>query len=88
MRADMQARIGALLEDYRATRACIEGVQAAGRALRVSARSPDRCVTAPVDVVGELRELLIDPALAARLDSAVLAQRILGASRFAAAQAR
>ena len=88
MRIDMQARIGAMLTEYRSTRARIEGLQATARTMRVSARSPDRCVTATVDVSGELRELSIDAGLAVRLDPTVLAQRILGASRLAAAQAR
>jgi DNA-binding protein YbaB len=88
MRTDVQARITAMLTEYRATRSRIEGLQATARAMRVSARSPDRCVTATVDVSGELRELSIDPAVAARLDSTVLAQRVVGACRLAAAQAR
>ena len=88
MGTDMPARIAAMLTEYRATRARIEGLQAMASVMRVSACSPDRSVTATVDVSGELRDLTIDAELAARLESTVLAQRILGATRLAAAQAR
>ena len=88
MRTDMQARIGAMLEDYRATRSRIEGLQAAAATMTVTVRSPDRSVTVTVDAGGELRDIRIDPAVAARLDWTTLSARILGASRLARAQAR
>jgi DNA-binding protein YbaB len=88
MRTDLRARIGALLDEYRATRARIERLQAAAAHFRVWVSSPDRSVTVTVDASGELRELTIDPARAARLTAPVLAENILGASRLAAAQAR
>jgi len=84
----MRAQIGVLLEEYRATRARIERLQAAAEHLRVWVSSPDRSVTVTVDVSGELRELTIDSARAAKLDAATLAENILGACRLAAAQAR
>jgi DNA-binding protein YbaB len=88
MLTDMQAQIGAMLEQYRATRARIEGLQAAAANMTVTVRSPDRSVTVTMDAVGELRDIRIDPAVAARLDWTALSARILGASRLAAAQAR
>ena len=88
MRTDLPARIGALLDEYRATRTRIERLQAAAAHLRVWVSSPDRSVMVTVDVSGELRELTIDPTRAARLSAPVLADNILGASRLAAAQAR
>ncbi len=88
MRTDMQAQIGAMLDDYRATRAQIDGLQAAAAAMTVSVRSPDRSVTVTVDGQGGLRELRIDSAMAARLDGGALSARIVGAARLAAAQAR
>jgi DNA-binding protein YbaB len=88
MLTDMQAQIGAMLEEYRATRARIEGLQAAAANMTVTVRSPDRSVTVTMDAVGELRDIRIDPAVAARLDWTALSARILGASRLAAAQAR
>jgi hypothetical protein len=74
--------------EYRWVRARVAQVTAAARSLRVSVRSPDRSVTATVDASGELRELRIDAAVAARLSAAALAESILGASRLGAAQAR
>jgi DNA-binding protein YbaB len=88
MRTDLPARIGALLDEYRATRERIERLQAAAEHLRVWVSSPDRSVTVTVDATGELRELTIDSTRAARLSAPVLAENILGASRLAAAQAR
>jgi DNA-binding protein YbaB len=88
MLTDMQAQIGAMLEEYRATRARIEGLQAAAANMMVTVRSPDRSVTVTMDAVGELRDIRIDPAVASRLDWTALSARILGASRLAAAQAR
>ncbi len=88
MLTDMQAQIGAMLDEYRATRARIEGLQAAAANMTVTVRSPDRSVTVTMDAVGELRDIRIDPAVAARLDWTALSARILGASRLAAAQAR
>lgn len=88
MRTDMQARIGAMLEAYRATRSCIEGVQAAAGTMTATVRSPDRSVTVTVDGHGVLRDIRIDPAAAARLDWTDLSARILGACRLATAQAR
>jgi DNA-binding protein YbaB len=84
----MQARIGAMLEEYRATRSRIEGVQAAAGTMTATVRSPDRSVTVTVDAQGALRDIRIDPAVAARLDWTALSARILGACRLAAAQAR
>ena len=88
MLTDMQVQIGAMLDEYRATRARIEGLQAAAANMTVTVRSPDRSVTVTMDAVGELRDIRIDAAVAARLDWAALSARILGASRLAAAQAR
>jgi len=84
----MQAQIGDMLEEYRATRSRIEGLRAAAANMMVTVRSPDRSITVTVDAVGELRDIRIDPTVAARLDWAALSDRILGASRLAAAQAR
>jgi DNA-binding protein YbaB len=84
----MQAQIGAMLDEYRATRFRIDGLQAATATMTVTVRSPDRSVTVTVDAHGELRDIRIDPAIAARLDWTALSARILGASRLAAAQAR
>jgi DNA-binding protein YbaB len=84
----MQAQIGAMLDEYRATRSRIEGLQAAAGAVTVTVRSPDRSVTVTVDAHGELRDLRLDPGLVARLDPAAVSARILGAARLAAAQAR
>jgi DNA-binding protein YbaB len=88
MRTDVQAQIGAMLEEFRATRSQVERLQAAAATLIVSVRSPDRSVTVTVDAQGELRDLRIDSIIAARLDCGALSARILGASRLAAAQAR
>ncbi len=88
MRTDMQARIGAMLEEYRVTRSRIDGLQAAAANMTVTVRSPDRSVTVTVDAEGELRDIRIDPAVASRLDWTALSARILGASRLATAQAR
>jgi DNA-binding protein YbaB len=88
MRTDMQAQIGAMLEEYRATRSRIEGLRAAAANMMVTVRSPDRSVTVAVDAAGELRDIRIDPAVAARIDWVALSARILAASRLAAAQAR
>ena len=88
MLTDMRAQIDAMLDEYRATRARIEGLQAAAANMTVTVRSPDRSVTVTMDGVGELRDIRIDAAVAARLDWAALSARILGASRLAAAQAR
>lgn len=76
------------LDEYRATRARIEKLQAAAQHLRVWVSSPDRSVTVTVDVSGELQELTIDSARAAKLSAVTLAENILSASRLAAAQAR
>jgi DNA-binding protein YbaB len=84
----MQAQIGALLEEYRVMRSRIEGLQAAAGTMMVTVRSPDRSVTVTVDAQGELRDIRIDPAVAARLDWTALSARILGATRLGAAQAR
>ena len=89
MRTDMQAQIGAMLEEYRATRSRIDGLQAAAANMTVTVRSPDRSVTVTVDAVGRVarhphRSRRRVPA---RLDG-VLSARILGASRLATAQAR
>lgn len=88
MRQDMGDQLGAMLDEYRATRQRIENLQAAAEHLRVRVRSADRSVTVAVDASGELRELTIDPVRAARLEAPALAESILGASRLAAAQAR
>jgi DNA-binding protein YbaB len=88
MATDMPAQIGAMLEGYRATRSRIDGLRAAAANMIVTVRSPDRSVTVTVDAAGELRDIRIDPAVAARLDWAALSARILGASRLATAQAR
>ncbi len=84
----MVTDMGAMLDEYRATRARIETLRAATESLRVSVRSPDRSVTVTVDASGELRELLIDSSIAARVGASALADGILGASKLAAAQAR
>ena len=88
MRTDLPARIAILLEEYRAIRARVERLQGAAAHLRVWVSSPDRSVTVTVDASGELRELTIDAARAARLSASTLAECILGASQLAAAQAR
>jgi DNA-binding protein YbaB len=88
MRTDMQTQIGAMLDAYRAMRSRIGGLQAAAASVTTTVRSPDRSVTVTVDAHGELRDLRIDPAVAARLDVRALSGRILAASRLAAAQAR
>jgi DNA-binding protein YbaB len=88
MRTDLRAQIAAMLDEYRATRARIERLQATAAHLRVWVSSPDRSVTVTVDVSGELQELTIDPVRASRLDAPTLADNILSASRLAAAQAR
>jgi|SoiMethySBSTD1v2_1073268.scaffolds.fasta_scaffold1589352_2 DNA-binding protein YbaB len=88
MRTDMQARIEAMLDEYRATRSQIEGVAAAAATMTVSVRSPDRSVIVTVDATGGMYDLRIDAAFAARLDAGALSARILGAARLAAAQAR
>jgi DNA-binding protein YbaB len=84
----MQARIEAMLDEYRATRSQIEGVAAAAATMTVSVRSPDRSVIVTVDATGGMYDLRIDAAFAARLDAGALSARILGAARLAAAQAR
>jgi DNA-binding protein YbaB len=84
----MLAQIGAILDEYWATRSHIELLQAATSTMTVSVRSPDRSVTVTVDAQGQLRDLRIDATIAARLDAGALSARILGASRLAAAQAR
>ena len=88
MRTDMQARIEAMLDEYRATRSQIEGVAAAAASMTVSVRSPDRSVIVTVDATGGMYDLRINAAFAARLDAGALSARILGAARLAAAQAR
>lgn len=88
MGTDLPARIAVLLDEYHSIRARVERLQAAAEHLRVWVSSPDRTVTVTVDVSGELRELTIDAARAARLSASALAENILGASRLAAAQAR
>jgi DNA-binding protein YbaB len=88
MQTDLPAQIDALLDEYRATRARVEKLEAAAAHLRVWVSSPDRSVTVTVDASGELRELTIDSVRAARLSAVALAENILGASRLAAAQAR
>jgi DNA-binding protein YbaB len=88
MRTDMQTQIGAMLDEYRAMRSRIGGLQAAAASVTTTVRSPDRSVTVTVDAHGELRDLRIDPAIAAKLDVRELSGRILAASRLAAAQAR
>jgi len=88
MRTDMQARIGAMLGEYRAVRSRIDSLQAAAINVATTVRSPDRSVTVTVDAQGGLRDLRIDPTLATRLGAKVLADRILAAARLASAQAR
>jgi len=88
MVAEMPARIGALLEDYQATRKRLAALNAELTAMTASARSADRSVTATVGPQGELVHLAIDPTLGARLDLKTLAGRILEASGLAAAQVR
>jgi DNA-binding protein YbaB len=88
MRTDLQLRLGAMLEEYRATRSRIADVEVAAAGISATVRSPDRCATVTVDGHGELRDLRIDPVVAARLDARVLSERILGATRLATAQAR
>ena len=84
----MQTQIEAMLADYRVMRSRIEGLQAAATTVTSIVRSPDRSVTVTVDAQGELRDLRIDPTIAARLDTRALADRILAATRLAGAQAR
>jgi DNA-binding protein YbaB len=88
MGTDTPPAIGAMLEEYRALRSRLAGLQAAAADITTTVRAPDRSVTITVDAQGELRDLRIDPAAAAQLDPRLLAQRILAASRLAAAQAR
>ena len=88
MRTDLHLRIGAMLDEYRATRARIADVELAAAAVTATVRAPDRSATVTVDGRGALRELRLEPAGVARLDAHVLAERILGATRLATAQAR
>jgi DNA-binding protein YbaB len=88
MRTDLLARIDALVDDYRAIRMCLDGLQATAAAMTVTVRSPDRSVTVTVNAQGELCDIRIDPAVAGRVDWTALSARILGAARLAIAQAK
>jgi DNA-binding protein YbaB len=84
----MQARIGAMLVEYQATRQRMTELSAELTAMTASARSADRSVTATVGPQGELVHLAIDPVLGPRLEPKALAGRILEASDLAATQVR
>jgi DNA-binding protein YbaB len=84
----MQTQIGAVLEEYRATRSRIDELQAAVAAVTATVRVPARSATATVDGHGELRDLQLDPAVVARLDARQLAREIVLAVQLATMQAR
>jgi DNA-binding protein YbaB len=88
MRKDMQTQIGAVLEEYRATRSRIDELQAAVGAVTATVRVPNRSATATVDGHGELRDLQLDPAFVARLEARQLAREIVLAVQLATIQAR
>lgn len=84
----MQKQIGAVLEEYRATRSRIDELQAAVGAVTATVRVPNRSATATVDGYGELRDLQLDPTVAAQLDARQLAREIVLAVQLATIQAR
>src|SRR3977135_4514328 len=88
MRAEIQALLGQMLEEYQATRSRLGTLSAELAAITATTRSADRTVTATVNPQGELVELVIDPVLGARLDLKMLSARILEASGLAAAHVR
>jgi DNA-binding protein YbaB len=88
MRNDMQTQIGAVLEEYRATRSRIDLLQAAMADVTATVQVPGRSATATVDGHGELRDLRLDPDLVARLDIRQLERGIMLAVQLATMQAR
>jgi DNA-binding protein YbaB len=88
MRKDMQTQLGAVLDEYRATRSRIEDVQAALLDITATVELPGRTASATVDGSGELRDVRLDPALVARQDLWQLERGIVLAVQLAAIQAR
>src|SRR5262245_13900360 len=84
MRTDLRTELVDAVGQYRDLATALEQFAE----VRACARARDASVTATVDGRGELLELVIDPARAARLDLSELAARIVEAVGRAAAEAR
>jgi DNA-binding protein YbaB len=84
MREQWQSHIDELLQQYRQMRDRLGELHREMGSLTATARSPDGLVTATVGAQGQLVALRIDPEAWRRLDSNVLAARIVATASVAA----
>jgi DNA-binding protein YbaB len=88
VRAEYQAHINELLQQYRQVRDNLGRMQQQMTELTATAQSPDKLVEVTVDYRGELTKVEINPRAFRVLDSATLGETIVATAKAATVQVR